>query len=538
VRRSRPSLSPVAKEALLAAVVGAVASAALAWLGPLGGDLAAHLYQRTLFIEHGFALWNNFWYAGRYSFVTYSLLYYPLAALLGIRLLAVLTVTVGAAAFSVLVGREWGAAARWSSRTFALAWAAVVITGEFPFALGIAFALLALCALQAGGRVSFGLLVLLTAATSPLALLLLCVVFMGIAVERRRHDPRFRERAALVATICLGEVVLWRAFPEGGHYPFSLAEAGAAFTFCGFGLLLTWRVEAARLLRYVFLVYACACAVVFVFPSSVGEDIARFRLVAIPIAVLALSLRSWRPRPLVFLALALAISWNVSSLAATVATSADDPAASASYWEPAVEYLKEHLTPSYRVEAVDTAGHWPAVYLARAGIPLARGWFRQNDFPQNRVLYDSLGPRAYLRWLRSLGVRYVVLSAATPDYSARREQQLLQSGDSGLSLVFSSRNLSVYEVPRPRAMVVGPGRPRVLAFQTARLLLDLTRAGEYRVAVSYSPYWSPSSGCVSESSDSMVRLHVSRPGKIWLRFAVKARTALEAVAGIEPGCKK
>ena len=534
--RLRPS--PLAKEALLAAVVGAVASSALVWLGPLGGDLAAHLYQRTLFIEHGFALWNNFWYAGRYSFVTYSLLYYPLAALLGIRLLAVATVTVGAAAFALLVGREWGPAARWSSRTFAVVWACVVLTGEFPFALGVAFALLALCALQAGGRLSFALLVLLTAATSPLALLLLCVVFVGIAVERRRGDVRLRERAALVATICLGEVVLWRAFPGGGRYPFSFAEFAAAFTFCSFGIALTWRVPAARILRYVFLVYFVACIAMFAIPTSVGEDIARFRLVAIPIAVLALSLRSWRPRPVVFLALALAISWNVSPLATTFAASADDPAAKQSYWQPAIDFLEPHLTPSYRVEAVDTAGHWPAVYLARAGIPLARGWFRQNDFPQNRVLYGTFGRGAYLRWLRSLGVRYVVLSDAQPDYSARGEQRLLESGKSGLRLVFWAPKLAIYAVPSPRAIVAGPGRPRVVSFQTSRLLLDLSRAGSYRVAVSYSPYWSPSSGCVSESADGMVLLHVVHPGRVWVRFAVKASTALEAVAGVEPGCGK
>src|SRR6187549_1757259 len=63
---------PAAAAGLLAAL--------LVWLGPPGTDLAAHVYQRTLFIEHGFVLWNNFWYAGRYSFVNYSVLYYPLAA--------------------------------------------------------------------------------------------------------------------------------------------------------------------------------------------------------------------------------------------------------------------------------------------------------------------------------------------------------------------------------------------------------------------------------------------------------------------------
>ena len=88
-------------------------------MGPPGNDLAAHVYQRTVFVHDGFQLWNNFWYGGRYSFVTYSVLYYPLAALFGIKLLAVATVATAALAFAVVLGREWGPTARWSSRTFA-----------------------------------------------------------------------------------------------------------------------------------------------------------------------------------------------------------------------------------------------------------------------------------------------------------------------------------------------------------------------------------------------------------------------------------
>ena len=91
----------VQREATLAAGAAASLAAALVWLGPPGSDLAEHAYQRTLFLNDGFALWNNFWYAGRYSFVTYSTLYYPLAALFGIRLLAVATVSTAALAFAV-----------------------------------------------------------------------------------------------------------------------------------------------------------------------------------------------------------------------------------------------------------------------------------------------------------------------------------------------------------------------------------------------------------------------------------------------------
>src|SRR5438067_9847565 len=127
---------PLLREALLSAAAAASIAALLAWLGPPGTDLAAHAYQRTLFLQHGFTLWNNFWYAGRYSFVTYSVLYYPLAAWLGIRLLAVATIALAASAFTAVAWHEWGPAARWSSRTFALVWAGIVLSAAFPFALG------------------------------------------------------------------------------------------------------------------------------------------------------------------------------------------------------------------------------------------------------------------------------------------------------------------------------------------------------------------------------------------------------------------
>ena len=131
-RKSRePPTAARPRGAALGGGSGAVA-AALAWLGPPGTDFAAHAYQRTLFLQHGFTLWNNFWYAGRYSFVTYSLLYYPLAALLGIRLLAVATIALAALAFAVVLGREWGPTARWSSRTFAVVWAGIVLSAAFP----------------------------------------------------------------------------------------------------------------------------------------------------------------------------------------------------------------------------------------------------------------------------------------------------------------------------------------------------------------------------------------------------------------------
>src|ERR1043166_319506 len=100
-------------------------------------------------------------------------------------------------------------------------------------------------------------------------------------------------------------------------------------------------------------------------------------------------------------------------------------------------YLHRHLSPSCRVEAVDTAEHWPAAYLPEAGIPIVRGWYRQSDFPQNELLYDhALSAVTYEAWLRAQGVRYVVLADAPPDYSARKEAALVRSGRTSLVRVF------------------------------------------------------------------------------------------------------
>src|SRR5205085_9091149 len=134
------------RDSLVWAGIAAAVAAGLVWLGPPGADAAAHVYQRALFLHQGFVLWNNFWYAGRYSFVTYSLLYYPLAALIGIKLLAVLSVAAAVIAFSAVVRHEWGRQSRWAERAFAVVWAFLVLSGAYPLMLGCDFALLSLSA--------------------------------------------------------------------------------------------------------------------------------------------------------------------------------------------------------------------------------------------------------------------------------------------------------------------------------------------------------------------------------------------------------
>jgi len=508
------------REALLSAAVAGTIAALLAWLGPPGSDLAAHAYQRTQFIDHGFQLWNNFWYAGRYSFVTYSVLYYPLAALLGIKLLAVATIALAALAFALVLWREWGPASRWSSRTFAVVWAGIVLSAAFPFALGMALALLALWTLQHRSRWRFAALAVLTLAASPVAFLLLVVVLGGVALARR---PTLVPVVA-ISLAALVELVLWRLFPGGGRYPFSLTEASATVLFCLFGICATWRVD--RVLFAVFAVYLVACVGVYFVPLSIGENVARLRFAAFPLVVLIFTLRHWRPRVLAVVTLVLAAAFNVSPLAASYLKGSADATAHAPAWSGAIRFLRTHLGPGYRVEAVDTATHWPAAYLADAHIPLARGWFRQDDFPTNAVLYGKLGRNAYLRWLHGLGVRYVVVANAAPDYSARAEAAIAAR----LRAVFRSREVTIYAVPHARPIAGG-----VLALTDMRIRLRV-RGGTTRIAVRYSPYWHASHGCISDGRDGMVRLRNLRARDVTIVFDVSASRALGALAGRKPDC--
>ena len=524
--RSSPTLTNTALAATLAAII--------AWVGPPGTDFAAHTFQLNVYLHHGFELWTNYWYAGRYTFVGYSLIYYPLAALLGIRLLAVISVAAAAGAFTLVVRQTWGEATVWAGRFFAVVAAASVVSAAFPYGLGLAFALGSLVAVARRHLLAFSILAALTLAASPLAFLFLLVVLGAIAVSRSRAE--IIKPAAIAGSICLVGLIVWRLFPDPGIYPFATGELLAALVFCGLGAALAWRVERARILKVLFVVYAAVCIVAYIIPSSLGENVVRLRYAALPLAALTLSLRRWRPLPVAVLAFGLACAWNISPLAYSLSRSSNDPSSSALYWKPVVRFLHSSLTPNFRVEAVGTANHWEAVYLPQAGIPIVRGWFRQDDFPQNEVLYDKLTRASYVSWLRGLSVRYVVLTDATPDYSAKDEAALLESGHSGLRIVFESAHATVYQVPSPYPLVTGPGHPRIDALTGSTIKLTLSEAGSYSLGIRYSPYLFAPGACVTEATGGMTVLTADHPGTILMRFTVSTSGALDALTGKRTTC--
>ena len=173
-------------------------------------------------------------------------------------------------------------------------------------------------------------------------------------------------------------------------------------------------------------------------------------LMGVPLLLLPLAARGFRPRGI---AVALrgrgAFMWQALPAVAGWRTATESRAQDESFWYPVIAWLAEHPEPDHRVQVVATADNWEAYYLARRDVPLARGWFRQDDFPANAVLYGPLTARSYESWLRRTGVHYVFLPDDPLDYSASNEAELLRSGESGLREVAQVGGWTVFELPRP-----------------------------------------------------------------------------------------
>jgi hypothetical protein len=113
---------------------------------------------------------------------------------------------------------------------------------------------------------------------------------------------------------------------------------------------------------------------------------------------------------------------------------------------------------------------------------------------------------------------------------------LLRSGRSGLRPVLELAHGTIYRVPEPVAIVVGPARPRVLALDTESVRFVAGAAGWYRVSIRFSPYWSSDGACIRHRPDEMMDVLARRPGVIELRFAVTAERALATLVGQQARC--
>ena len=169
----------------------------------------------------------------------------------------------------------------------------------------------------------FGLLAVLTVAASPLAFLLLAIFLAGIGLGMLERGRRLIAPAAILLFVGGLPVPAHARVRRRRPLPvLACSSSLCILTFCVLGALLTWRVECARALRWFFVAYGVVSLATYAFTTPLGENIARVRLAALPIAVLVLSLRRWRPLPVAALVLVLAAMWNLGPHAWALSRSA------------------------------------------------------------------------------------------------------------------------------------------------------------------------------------------------------------------------
>jgi hypothetical protein len=522
------------------ALSAALAALMLAW-NPQVGDLAAQVFRTELFQHAGLAIWNGSWYGGHYT-LTYSLLFPPLASLLSPQLVGTISVVASSYIFDRLVRDRWGEAARWATLWFAAGVVTLLADGQLTFALGVAFGLAALRALQTG-RGSLALLAATACAlSSPVAGVFLAGVVLAGTLERGRPLNRV---AVLVAAICLLLVLVPNlAFPEPGQFPFAFSSYLAVPLWCGSALFVTRGLRREeRQLRWTIAAYLLASTVVWLLPNAMGGNAVRLgALFGGPVLAAVVLARRPRVSPW-FLALFMAggLYWQVTASVSQIARSVGDPSTSRAYFQPPARWLEDHGGGALRIEVPPTANHWESAYLANR-LELARGWLRQLDTTRDDIFYEDdsdLTAGKYERWLRANAISYVVLPDAPLDYSSQDERKLILSAPPFLDLRWSSPHWRIYAVRDPAPLVepLGGAVARTLWVGRQGFGLDVARPGEFLVRVNFTPYWSieRGAGCLLRYGEWTVA-RASHPGVFRVAADFSLGRAWNAVTGAKKTC--
>jgi hypothetical protein len=481
------------------AIAVAFAVVYLIWQ-PRTVDLAAHTFRANLFGEEGFTIWNGQWYGGHHT-PAYSILSPALAWLLSPPLALAVAAVASAALFPPLARGALGEErARWGSIWFGVGTATLLFTSRLPFALGVAFGLAALLALQRRRYVWAVVFAALCPLGSPVAGLFLAMAGVAFSLAARGDRTKRTEGLLIAMAAFLPPVFLAWAFPEGGWAPFPFTAYLPIPAFTVASLLLLPRDQ--RALRWGLALYGIGATIALALETPMGGNAVRLgALFGGPVMLCALwgrplLRRRWLTPFLAVGFLALAF-WQWSPAVRDVIKYLEDPAAKSDYFEPVRQFLYT-LPDQRRVEIPFTRSHWEGSEVALEA-PLARGWLRQLDTGLHPIFYrGEINQLTYASWLVENAVRYVALPSAKPDKSSYGERALIEKGLPYLRLRWKSDDWRVFEVLLPTPIVIAQGDANIVLEQMGsdELLLDVKKPGEAIVRVRWTPYWYAQNACV------------------------------------------
>ncbi|MEU1644454.1 hypothetical protein [Micromonospora zamorensis] len=508
-----------------AAIGAAVVLAAAFLLAPrMGTDLAAQVARAEFADRYGAAPIDLGWYGGVNQY-GYSLFTARLGALIGMRPLGAVAAVLGAAALGWLFVRGRARRPLLAGVLGAVVLVGNLASGRVTFAVGLAFGLLALCAVSAERpprpvrlALAAGCAALATAA-SPVAglftglagaALLLAALRRGDGPGRALPGGWRSERPlaeglvlAVAPAVTLAPIAL--LFGNGGTQPYSAESMRINVALAVLVAVVLPRRR--RVLRVGALLTVLLLVGAYYVPSPIGSNALRLPLLfALPV------LAGYAPLPGPWLAGLLAATvWWQSPVMLSDVTRAGAAESAPAFYRPLVAEL-DRRQPVGRVEVVPLRDHWESAYLPPT-VPLARGWERQVDSDRNALFYDgTLSAQTYEQWLRDKAVTYVVVAPDAPaDRWGRDEAALIRGDLPYLREVWRDPTWRLYEVVDPTPLVGAPGR--LVTADRGAVRLTAT-PGDVPVKVRWSRWLSLDGpdGCLRPGADGWTEVRVRAAG--------------------------
>ncbi len=484
----------------------ATAAGAIVWITvfpQVGTDLSAAIARAGWAGSYPGAAYLFSWYGGIHP-ASYSLLAPYVLATIGTRLAMAAAAVISAGLLALLLVRHGVPRPRAAALWVAVALWTELSAGRAAFTLGLAAAVG--CVVVADGsrprgwaRLSAAAgLALLSCLLSPVAALFLWVVAGAFVLT-----GRWREGLVVGAAAAL-PLGIMAGFSDGGTQPLGLQTwLPPLLAAAGVVLLVPRRW---RMVRIGAVIYGLGIIITWALPSPVGSNVGR--LGELLVGPLLAGLGRGRPRWLLAAGLAAAAGWQVAQPAADFAhgNGPGHTAATAAL----VGELRALHAGTARVEAVPQYGHWESQQLALVA-PLARGWERQVDVERNPLFYGgTLTPAAYYGWLRYNAVRYVAISAASPDFAAVAEVAIVREGQPWLVPVWHNAFWRLYLVAGTSPLASPPAT--VTATTPATITLRMSRAGTTVVRVHWSPLLRSTGSAALAPRGAWTSLTARQPG--------------------------
>ncbi|MDQ1730389.1 MAG: hypothetical protein QOK10_548 [Pseudonocardiales bacterium] len=491
---------------LLLALIG---SAAFMILKPPVADLQAADARAGAAARHvGLGYWLS-WFGGSTP-GQYSILTPALASVIGVTTLAALSVMLIAALARPLLSHT--ARPRSASYLVVISSLCNLFSGRVPFAVGLAVSLLGLFLLINGRPVLGGVVNGLATLFSPLGPSFILLALIGPAIARRDWRGQL---ARFAAPSVVGLVLPALLFGAPSPMPFAWTTLAWSVGIVAAALFL----DLPKHLRVGLWAAAVVCLAAFLIPSGVGANISRYAFLLLPPIIWAVARN---PRRVIALALLPAFVYSGYVVIHDVAA-ASRPAAQQTYYSGLrTKLLTLPSRNNYRVEVLDTATHRAAAELI-PDVYLARGWETQSDSTNNALFYDPtlLNPTSYRNWLDSNAVAWVAVPTA-PGSSYQTEANLIKTGLSYLTPVWSDSQWSLYQVARPQRIIPAPAK--VIEANESQVVFDLAapttltlrlRPAKFIHVINQNPKAAPV--CLAASI---------RPGEIQATFPVAGRYVL------------